>query len=1428
MNTVDPERPPKPIHDNRKRPRDRPSLERERERTPIPKPKPKPRPKPPKSTAKKRKRKISSESNGDWFTIRDILDEKIDHGSILYLVDWDGTDEHGRPYEPTWEPAPNVTAIAINAWRDKKNEEASKAANAPGHDNSSPPPESTQETDPVQAPGQKRRDRRLEQRHSDSIFTESTSKTGEGISTVSHLRAPRARSTGQLTPLGRSDIGNREADELAQAKPVAKPQGAQIVVELPGPWAFDPSEFRVIVPSSQGSQASSQTTLPEHIRVSGIAARDPRVIPDSQEISCTSASEAHSSHHRPADLFVESQLSGDPAAPQGLLRDSPPAPPAPPPPPSSSGIPSHQHDPNFVGVSGFFVTPNTSTNFGVNVSANHNQGLLHVAPTGRSQEPVNESSPVFETQVQHNSDIVTATSPVTSYSTIPASFQQYASAETSQETASQHSYITNRGSTPSNSQAAQIVQPLSSHPGEATSQSESNFSVFEENKTVSGTAPGESGEQGDSQDSSQALSESNGNIRISAVSKGHELALPAAPPQELQPVIVDISNTHRSVTPTDMDRTSAAEAPLSAKEKLRRFREGHFNESSSARSASPVTVTVATAAAIAAASPLPLANSPYAAPNSGPQAETHVDSGKSSAADIPAPLISPMLPLSSEITQTPTGLSFESAQAHIGPIPSRQHMPIDPSSLVSQSAPQVEQPETLDPSALTLSIESDVEASPSIATDDGFPSAPPRSTNSDEDEMQIDYPRSLLPHVPTGPCEYLVTLPFQTSSRPQYNDIIRENEGLMNEYNASFRVYPHEKPRKDLVEKLDIMFSRLFDICDFPPFLSSLASMSPEQIAKHVIGTNAKFSFVAELFDRLRGLNSDKKILILARPGKLMDLLDHVIQSEGCHYIRSGQEVVSAVDAKHPLSVALSSTSDDKSLIPTDVDVVIAFDHTFRQELVSSMDQKPPPILLALVNITSIQHINMRIMENLQPLERKNVLMLALAKAMRYVEEPDISESLFSIAEKFARRIQMPEEDEDEFYWEPQTVPTEIFDDLYAASSQIETTQPSVQGLGPDQYPSNRKRSHMDEDSDESLRKRPKMFQPQVITSISHISDAIRNLLGDNIAQGSEKATIVVSIDKLQMMAEKFAELESKLKESRARENEFRQLSDRAQKEVTNYAASINKIQTRYMDALEERGIFEADCRTAQEQASVLGTSLDSCRAEIATLKATRTELERKLAEANDALLHSSNPDLIKMAELEKNFTTAKAEVQRLEKRLVVLQSDQDYSKNLYDRASQRATELAAENRTYEKEIQGLRRKADENIVEVNKVQSRNEVRELAQQVKEQKAIGREREVELNRVKEELKALKNGRRETRQSSVPRSPRLSSLGVMSPRNGTRGPSAMGGPSSSRGTSPQPPTALFDGPVGSGNGVQNAALFNQGPGANRFAYLRDQRF
>ncbi|KAI0490890.1 hypothetical protein F4859DRAFT_26744 [Xylaria cf. heliscus] len=1418
-------------HDHRTRHRDRPR------RQPRPrKPKPKPKPEP--------------SADDGWFTIRDIIDEKVERGRILYLIDWDGTDQDGHRYDPTWEPAANVTAVAINAWRDRKNKEASEtvetvgAADAPGHDRDPSSLESTQESHPVEVPGPRRAKRKAEQRYLDRAPVKSSGDTEEtahkrrrtdASHAASDLGAPRpepsenesdrdqpASSSGRVGTGGTGDTGEPERDEPPQAGQVARNLGAQIVVELPRVLpTFDPSEFQIIA-----SLASSQATIIEQARQGSVATQDQRVIPDSQAISGTSASEAHNSYPEPPDLLVESQRSGDPSAPLGPPENSTRASPSP-----SSGIPSHQPDSRIVDTSGFFANPNLSTNSAVNLVANPSRSLLHITSTGQFQGLVNESSPHFQTQPERDFEIATAASSVTtSHDTIiPDSLQQHSNTEASQASESQYSHITNRNSTPSSSQAAQIVQPLSTHPGDATSQSQSDFSVFEEDRTVPETAPGEGVAQVDSEDSSQALSELDGNTRISAASQGHEPVSSAASPRKSQSATrssdgpgprcttpAEPPQQAQSATPTNMDGTSAAGAPLSAKERFRLLREEHFNKSSVAASTPP-----------AASSPVPLENNPYVAHGTTPQAETPANGEQPSTGDTSAPLLSPIPPTAPGMEQARIRSPFESAQAHIDPVPSHEHPLTDPLSLNPYDAPPMGQLATLDPSALALSIENDVEGSPSVPTDDGLGSGPlPESINSDEDEMQTDYPRSLLPHVPTGPCEYLITLPFQTSSRPQYNDIIRENEALMNAYNAPFRVFPHQTPQKGVIEKLDMMFSQLFDICDFPPFLDSLTSMSSEQITKHVIGTNAKFSFVAELLDNLQALNSDKKVLILVRPGKLMDLLGHVIRSSGCHYIRSGQEVVSAADAKHPLTVFLSSTSGEESSAAINVDVVIAFDHTFQQELSSSRNQHTPPVILALVNTASIQHLNMRIMENLQPLERKNVLMLALVKAMRYVEEPDSSESLSSIAEKFARRIQMPEDDEDDFYWEPQSVPTEIFDDLYAASSQIEATQ--LSGLGTGQHPGSRKRSYVDDENDQSLPKRPKMSQPQVVTSLNHISDGVRNLFGDDLARSSDGATVVVSVEKLQALSDKFAEFESKLKESKARENEFRQLSDRAQKEVNSYASSINNIQRRYMDALEERGIFEADCKAAQEQASVLSGSLESCRTEIATLKATRTELERKIAEANDMLLHSSNPDLVKVAELDKNLNTANADVQQLKKKIVVMQSDLDYSKNMYNQASQRAIDLTSENRSYENKMQDLQRKADDNIVEVNKVQSRNEVRILAQQVKEQKNIVRERTTELNRLKEELKSLKSGRRETRQSSVPRSPRLSSLGVMSPRNGTRGPSAMGGPSSSRGTSPQPPVAVFDGPVGSGNGVQNAALFNQGPGASRFAHLRDQRF
>jgi len=560
-------------------------------------------------------------------------------------------------------------------------------------------------------------------------------------------------------------------------------------------------------------------------------------------------------------------------------------------------------------------------------------------------------------------------------------------------------------------------------------------------------------EQRDTQESLQALNEINGNTRSFSVPFEQGTLEPSTVPhQSVTSALVEPSGQSRPVTPRTMDDAPATATPGSLRDKLRQLREEHFGTPAVAGATSPATT------------PGPVEAAPHLVHSSTPQMEAQINTETAPVLDSPVPLLAPTLPFpaADEVPQAQAELPFEAAHPHIDANSSHEHG-TDAVPPHAFNAPQMEQPATLNPSTLSLSIENEVDGSPSVPTDDGITSLlHPRSSNSDEEEEHSDYPRSLLPHVPTGPSEYLITLPFQNSIRPQYNNIIRENETLIHEYNACFRVYPHQTPRTALVEKLDIMFSRLFDICDYPPFLDSLSSMSPEQISKHAVGTNAKFAFFAEFLEQLQAVNSDKRVLVLARPGKLMDLLGHVIRTRGSRYVRSGQEVVSAADAGNALSVTLCSTSDEESSIPKDSDVVIAFDHTFRQGLVVSPDNETAPIVLALVTTASIQHLNMRITENLQILERKNVLMLALVKAMQLVEdgEPSPPPSPNVIAEKFAERIQSPEDDDDDFYWEPRSLPTDIFSDLYASGSQAYSIQftPIVEN---DQHPGSRKRSYV-------------------------------------------------------------------------------------------------------------------------------------------------------------------------------------------------------------------------------------------------------------------------------------------------------------------------------------------------------------------------------
>lgn len=297
--------------------------------------------------------------------------------------------------------------------------------------------------------------------------------------------------------------------------------------------------------------------------------------------------------------------------------------------------------------------------------------------------------------------------------------------------------------------------------------------------------------------------------------------------------------------------------------------------------------------------------------------------------------------------------------------------------------------------------------------------------------------------------------------------------------------------------------------------------------------------------------------------------------------------------------------------------------------------------------------------------------------------------------------------------------------------------------------------------------------------------------------------------------------MEEEHENTRKQRDQARELADRTKREVDSWTKSMNRIQPRYMAALRDRGKFQKERDVALKSHQDMALRLQSIEHEFSSAQENIATLTQKLSEAHESLINGSNPDLAKMARIENEVEAARAKVTDYEKIANSAKTDRDYASTEYQKASQHALELRKENNELQKRNIELTRKADDNIVIINQTQQRNEVRELVRLLEEQRVILRDRENELNRVKEQLASVKNGRRETRQSSVPRSPRLT---VSSPRNpGRRAATEAASGAPSRGASPAPlGTFEVGGNVTHGVG----SLFaGQHQGNGRYAHLRD---
>ncbi|OPB40153.1 hypothetical protein A0O28_0002320 [Trichoderma guizhouense] len=690
-----------------------------------------------------------------------------------------------------------------------------------------------------------------------------------------------------------------------------------------------------------------------------------------------------------------------------------------------------------------------------------------------------------------------------------------------------------------------------------------------------------------------------------------------------------------------------------------------------------------------------------------------------------------------------------------------------------------------------------------ISPDETMMQEPSTDTAHSEQVQREHSPaESSASFAPSAAAEHIVTLPFQASLRQRYKDTIDEFKPSIMEFNKSFIGEDYSEPDQLLVDRIDELFNILLNICDYPEDVvgSGLETLPPAELAKYCCDANPKFNFIFELLSGI--IEHHSNILIIARSPDLLRLLCHLAEALkmpfSCDTI--GESDLSSGDSSSSkLVLALPADNIDAR----EFDIVIGYDHSFRHSSIAqglrSPDNTRQQLILVLVTTHSIEHIDLQIPDDLTLIERKSVLTSAIVRARKVVASPERGyQEPHEIAAFF---IEYLESGQDTPLWDAIPVPDDILD-VYE-HSQSRSQMPAFPHH---EQESGRKRKHNESDVFET--KRPRVLSTSeaiaaIGTGQAPVSDEVKAMLAQYTTAIGESSRRQVSIDvpltSLQKMAEMFAEYERRL-EAADRGAEYQDVISRLEKRVKEYERTTHRVYEAKRAALQDRTQFEAE-RQKMEKAMQSAATQSEKEAEKA--KKIITELEAAVARLTEDP-NSSDPQNTPLAKTEKLLHDTQSEVSVLKKRLENAQSEADYIRTQYQEASSVASRLQTENNQLISQNEELAKKASENSVKIHEIQERDTIKTYIAQVAELKQQIQLRERELELANDELRQLKNGRRETRQSSVPRSPRM---GMLSPLTRT-----MGGPGS-RGASP----AL-------GAGIEGMQLYGQQPRNSRYDHLR----
>jgi len=266
----------------------------------------------------------------------------------------------------------------------------------------------------------------------------------------------------------------------------------------------------------------------------------------------------------------------------------------------------------------------------------------------------------------------------------------------------------------------------------------------------------------------------------------------------------------------------------------------------------------------------------------------------------------------------------------------------------------------------------------------GMPPPASIEDNPDDEEQPSESGEVILSLPPMKPTDHVILLPLASMVRNVYKATItnrrREIVAFIN----------HEEIDPKLLELMDAMVEELKMLTDHQDLITDMSltqsNVPDEHQAKWAETCSTKCLFIRYLLDDLR--REEKHVAILARPGRMLDILESILKVNGFIYERPDRPSRSNNRAVGSLRITLLPTGlNGGQYVVNRADAVIAFDETFHvserySNVLRTHLYEPGKLspLISLVVAYSAEHLELCLPKFDDPIERKMCLVNFIAQ----------------------------------------------------------------------------------------------------------------------------------------------------------------------------------------------------------------------------------------------------------------------------------------------------------------------------------------------------------------------------------------------------------------------------------------------------------------